>query len=88
MGIRWDAQKQDRKNGSSGVPWGIHIRSPLDEQPHYQIVSPRTCCVEWQDSVEDRIYRLAMLKRVLDEANVTCGCCRMQAQVGDWEGLS
>jgi hypothetical protein len=51
-------------------------------------IATRTSSMQRKNTIEYRIDRLAMIKGILDETNVTCSSCGVQTKTGDWKGLS
>lgn len=65
------------------LPWCVNICSMLNEELHDQVVPTRTCGMQWQDTVKDRVDGLAVRERILDETDIASGSGRVQAKMWD-----
>lgn len=71
--------------GKGDGPWGIDIRSVLDEHFEDLLVATGGGGVEGEDAVEDGVDGLAVLEGILDEADVSRGGGGVEAEAGDCE---
>ena len=67
------------------IPGGIHVCSPLNQEPHDVNMTSGTGGMQWENAIEDRVDRLTVDQGVLYEAEVACCRGRVQAQTGNWE---
>lgn len=70
------------------TPRSIDICAMINQDSDDLHIATRTGSMEGKNAIEDRIYGLAVVERILDEPDIASGGGGVEAKTGNWESVS
>ena len=83
LDVHKNAASLEREHLINHVPRGIDVRTSLNEQLHYEVISSRTSDMKGENAVKDRVYGLAVIESMGDETEISGCSSRVEAEIGD-----
>ena len=70
------------------TPRCIDICAMINQDFDNLHISTCTGRMEGKNAIEDRVDGLAVVERVLDKADISSGCRRVETKIGNWVAVS